>query len=68
MKIEAKMQAHDWVNVYYVNEIMIVPHYIKKGIFVAPGGIEFEEQELINAGAIQSTSYLWPRTWAKEPT
>ena len=68
MKRDDTLQQREWMRVYDLNQIMIVPHYIKKGIFVAPGGIEFEEQELINAGAIQSTSYLWPRTWAKEPT
>ena len=61
MKIEAKMQAHDWVNVYYVNEIMIVPHYVKKGVFVLPGGKEVKEDELIEAGCKPAVSYLWPR-------
>lgn len=61
MKIEAKMQEHDWVNVYYAHEIMIVPHYSKKKTFVLPGGREVKEQTLINKGYKQATSYLWPR-------
>lgn len=61
MKIEAKMQQHDWVNVYYKNEIMIVPHYIKKNVFVLPGGKEVEESALINGDCKPAVSYLWPR-------
>lgn len=61
MEIEIKMQAHDWVNVYYKNEIMIVPHYIKKGVFVLPGGKEVKELELIASDCKPAASYLWPR-------
>jgi hypothetical protein len=43
------------------NEIMIVPHYIKKGVFVLPGGKEVEESALIDAGCKPAVSYLWPR-------
>jgi hypothetical protein len=61
MKIESKMQDHDWVNVYYYDQIMIVPHYIKKDVFVLPGGKEVKEAVLIENGFRQATSYLWPR-------
>jgi hypothetical protein len=61
MKIESKMQEHDWVNVYYYDQIMIVPHYVKKDVFVLPGGKEVKESVLIENGFRQATSYLWPR-------
>ena len=62
------LQHRDWVRVYDCNQLMLVPHYTKPNVFVAPCNIEFTEQELIDAGAIKSISYLWPREWAKEMT
>jgi len=33
-----KMEEHQWCRSYYIDQIMIVPHYTKQGVFVLPGG------------------------------
>ena len=63
-----KMEEHQWCRSYYIDQIMIVPHYTKQGVFVLPGGKEVSEQVLIDAGGVRTAAYLWPRTWAKEMT
>jgi hypothetical protein len=62
------MEEHQWCRSYYIEQIMIVPHYNKQGVFVLPGGKEVPEQVLIDAGGVRTASYLWPRSWAKEIT
>jgi len=53
----------EWVQVLMLGNLMLVPHYTKRGIYVLPGGKEAEPSQLLNAKP--STSYLWPRSWTK---
>lgn len=62
------MEEHQWCRSYYIEQIMIVPHFSKKDTFVLPGGKEVPEQVLIDAGGVRTAAYLWPRSWAKEMT
>ena len=64
IKQEAK-QEKDWVQVFYLDGIMIVPHYIKEDVYVLPGGKEVSSATLLEHGAFQSASYLWPRLCSK---
>ena len=65
----ALAQPHDRKEtlVYVLDGIVQLPHYLKLGMFVAPGygrvnWTERTEMELILAGARQSTRYLWVRS------
>ena len=61
MKKQEPKQERDWVKVYLYEKITIVPHYVKKKVFVLPGGREIDEETLVDAGAFQAATYLWPR-------
>lgn len=51
---------------YYWRGIPYVPHYSKKGVFVAPGNVEKYEIELEVLGAKKKEAFLWPRYWMTE--
>lgn len=51
---------------YYLKSQPWVPHYIEKGVFVAPGGEQRKEIELQVLGAIKKEAFLWPRFWMNE--
>lgn len=51
---------------YYLKGMPWLPHYVEKGVFVAPGGIERKEIELEVLGAIKKEVFLWPRHWMNE--
>jgi hypothetical protein len=59
-------QGHEWMPVWYIDSMMFVPHYTKKGVWVLPGGGERTARELTRAGCKESTTYLWPRSWCNE--
>jgi len=60
---ENLMAERDWVPIFYVDGIMLVPHYTKKNFWVWPGGETYSGDELIAMGARQSATLLWPRYW-----
>ena len=62
-KIEERMAERVWVKVFILFQVIAVPHWTKKGIWVLPTREELNEQELINRGAHESTTLLWPRYW-----
>jgi hypothetical protein len=52
--------------VYTFNGITYLPHYVKRNCYVKPGYgrqnyAEFTAMQLVNAGAITSTEYLFTR-------
>lgn len=51
---------------YYLKSQPWLPHYLNKGVFVAPGGVEAREIELQVLGAIKKEVFLWPRHWMTE--
>lgn len=53
--------------IYVDGRIVFVPHYRKRGVFVAPGGSEWAESELILRGLRRTKTYLWPvaERWRK---
>ena len=62
--MEAKMGG-DQAVMYFVKSQPWLPHYTKQGIYVAPGGIEKTEEELISMGAYRKVTVLWSRLWQK---
>lgn len=60
---ESKMAERDWQPIWYVNGIMLVPHFSKKYTWVWPGGMLFNPSEVLNMGGKESTTLLWPRHW-----
>ena len=60
---ENLMAERDWVPIFYVDGIMLVPHYTEKHTWVWPGGETYSGDELIAMGARQSATLLWPRYW-----
>lgn len=47
--------------VYRLHGIPFVPHYVKRGVFVAPTGIERSENVLLRRGAKAGKEWLWIR-------
>lgn len=62
---ENRLAQRDWVPIWYVNGIMLVPHYTRKHLWVYPGGDVYDAAELEAMGAKQSTTLLWPRFWTQ---
>jgi len=60
--MEAKMGG-DQAVMYFVKSQPWLPHYTKQGIYVAPGGMERTEEELISMGAYRKVTVLWTRLW-----
>ena len=58
-----KLAERDWVSIWYVDGIMLVPHYTKQHVWVWPGGQFFTPAELVDMGGKESTTLLWPRHW-----
>ena len=61
--VENKPAERDWVPIWYVDGILLVPHYTKKHVWVWPGGKFFTPEQLVAMGAKESTTLLWPRYW-----
>ena len=62
---ENKMAERDWQPIWYVNGIMLVPHYNLKHFWVFPGGDVYDAAELAAMNAKQSSTLLWPRFWCE---
>lgn len=52
--------------VYHMKGVTLVPHYHKRGVFVAPGGAEYKREELQVLRAKVSHAHLLPRDWAQK--
>jgi len=66
MDIASNRRAEgDQAVMYFVKSQPWLPHYTRKGIYVAPGGIERTEEELISMGAYRKVTVLWSRLWQK---
>jgi hypothetical protein len=63
---QSRMAERDWVTVYLVDDVTLVPHYTKEGFWVHPSGESYEPQALEDVGARRSTTLLWPRYWLQE--
>lgn len=50
---------------YAMRGITLVPHYKKRGVFVAPGGAEYRKEELRWMRARPIRKHLWAREWAQ---
>jgi len=53
---------------YVIGEVIYLPHYIKKGVYVSPGYgkyhfKEYSAKDLIQAGAKVKTELLFVRSW-----
>lgn len=46
---------------YQLGPVYFVPHYRQAGVYVGPGGTEYDAAELVAAGARQRWLQLWPR-------
>jgi hypothetical protein len=60
---ENRLAERDWVPIWYVDGVMLVPHYTRKHVWVWPGGQLFTPAELVDMGGKESTTLLWPRYW-----
>lgn len=56
----------DKTYMYFLKSMPYLPHYVEKGVYVAPGGEQKREIELEILGAIKKEVFLWPRHWQNE--
>ena len=49
--------------VFYIKDLMLVPHWRIKNEWVGPGGVSYTTTELLAIGAKVSLSLLWQRGW-----
>lgn len=55
----------DMAYMYYLRSQPWLPHYTEKNVYVAPGGQERPEKELLALGAVKKEVALWIRHWQK---
>ena len=51
---------------YVLRELLYVPSYTERGIFVGLTSRKYQEQQLIDAGATERLEFLWTRRFAKD--
>ena len=51
---------------YVLRDLLYVPSYTERGIFVGLTSRKYQEQQLIDAGAKEQTEFLWVRRFAKD--
>ena len=51
---------------YFLRELLYVPSYTERGIFVGLTSRKYQEQQLIDAGAKEQMEFLWVRRFAKD--
>jgi hypothetical protein len=51
---------------YVLRDLLYVPSYIERGIFVGLTSRKYQEQQLIDAGAKEKLEFLWIRRFAKD--
>lgn len=57
--------VHQMTRYYLVGDLPFVPHYTKRGIFVAPGGAMQTEHQLEQRNAAVMHQAMWPRCYPK---
>jgi len=61
------LMGRDVTQVIYVGQHLFVPHYLKPNIFVAPGGVEWLGDELMQRGGKVFSAFLCPRPYFTVP-
>jgi len=52
---------------YELNGVLHLPHYQHEGVFVSPSDkVGAIESDLIKAGAVETTHYLWVRDYNED--
>ena len=51
---------------YVLRDLLYVPSYVERGIFVGLTSRKYQEQQLIDAGATERLEFLWTRRFAKD--
>jgi len=60
------MAVQDIGWMYFLGNNPYLPHYTKDDVYVAPGGLERKESDLLNSGAKKVSAYIWPRVWQEK--
>ena len=55
----------DHAEMYWIKSQPWLPHYHLKDVYVAPGGMECDVNQLVALGAVKKQVTLWPRAWQK---
>ena len=50
---------------YVLRELLYVPSYTEKGVYVGLTSKKYQEQKLIEAGAKERNEFLWVRRYLK---
>jgi hypothetical protein len=48
---------------YVLRNVLYVPSYRERKVFVAPSGKKYDQEILIGAGAMERMEYLWIRAY-----
>jgi len=51
---------------YVLRDLLYVPSYTERGVFVGLTSRKYQEQQLIDAGAEEKMEFLWIRRFAKD--
>ena len=51
---------------YVLRDLVYVPSYTEKGIYVGLTSRKYQEQQLIDAGAKEKEEFLWTRRYLKD--
>lgn len=57
------MEQAEAASMYWTGQTPWVPHYSIRDVYVAPGGVERTESQLLKMGAVKAPTFLWPRHW-----
>lgn len=61
-----KFAERDDAQMFFVGKTPFLPHYSLDGVYVAPGGGEWKEDELTAMGGKMVPTFLWPREWQQK--
>ena len=51
---------------YVLRELLYVPSYTERGIYIGLTSRKYQEQQLIDAGAKERNEFLWHRRYLKD--
>ena len=51
---------------YVLRDLLYVPSYVDRGIYVGLTSRQYQEQQLIDAGAKEKDEFLWTRRYLKD--
>jgi len=51
---------------YVLHELLYVPSYTERGVYVGLASKEYQEKHLIDAGATERNEFLWVRKYLKD--